>query len=845
MATRVRLPPGVLQEVGAGGMAQRRTDERRRSGGGPTNAGGLGSGAAMLAGPPMVAPPGVSYMPGTSAHVTADDISALLLGSGASEGGGDSAHDGSLIEVMLNKTALSAGSDSARISVPWDTNDGNVQARDYLRSVMSQMNQELALIDPTDAEIQQMISDPDAYIARTAGAGRTPSEQLLGTSISQAVERFDAPAAALSVTAPPAREQKLAQGTSHRDAQNVGRFEVSGTPRHPVKAAGQISAATQAIAEASPPLPPCPGQPATTDKAVAASGGDNGTDEEVPLQEIVETKQAQAREMKALCDRLQMLVASAKEIAAPSSSVSAVRPAAASVSAPALPAPSATSGAGPLAQDSVDECATSPGGPSRTGANTEAIDAGEYTGTIVLDALEQDSLQLSASALGSSHAEDASPVQDEAGLLESKPDSKVRSKDGQDSTGAQGNMSSLKSRASLKADTVKHPRVRTAPSAADTGGSGPGGGSAGGDKEPAQGDRRRCEDGKRQGEGSKAFLRADASRKFVGTVAKDGAQRKMGSAAQGPACTGRKVSAMAGLKQQADGQSSTGEELRQIMGKLAGMWNSVGSIFSHFDRPDQMGEGDDLAGDNKIDLDEFTKGVHALKLGFTDAQITKIFGVVDADGNGTIDHQELEAVLRDCGVLKSVAVKRVPKSVYMMQRQREEASIAAEAKAAAKQKRGKAQANKPIDPPGMSATIAEGLRALEERVEALRSLVKEARGSQHQFDLLKEQYAKAGEGSDGTSTSRDQAFSLDAQATRAALLTAGAALCAQMVDSIKEYKERAEEVHELSAALLAYLHAVACMLIHVDAPARPCRIAYMRRRCRYACEYRCMSSPSS
>jgi hypothetical protein len=232
-------------------------------------------------------------------------------------------------------------------------------------------------------------------------------------------------------------------------------------------------------------------------------------------------------------------------------------------------------------------------------------------------------------------------VQDEAGLLESKPDSKVRSKDGQDSTGAQGNMSSLKSRASLKADTVEHPRVRTAPSAADTGGSGPGGGSAGGDKEPAQGDRRRCEDGKRQGEGSKAFLRADASRKFVGTVAKDGAQRKMGSAAQGPACTGRKVSAMAGLKQQADGQSSTGEELRQIMGKLAGMWNSVGSIFSHFDRPDQMGEGDDLAGDNKIDLDEFTKGVHALKLGFTDAQITKIFGVVDADGNGTIDHQEL------------------------------------------------------------------------------------------------------------------------------------------------------------------------------------------------------------
>ena len=138
-----------------------------------------------------------------------------------------------------------------------------------------------------------------------------------------------------------------------------------------------------------------------------------------------------------------------------------------------------------------------------------------------------------------------------------------------------------------------------------------------------------------------------------------------------------------------------------------------------------------------------------------------------------------------------------------------------------------------------------GLRALEERVEALRSLVKEARGSQHQFDLLKEQYAKAGEGSDGTSTSRDQAFSLDAQATRAALLTAGAALCAQMVDSIKEYKERAEEVHELSAALLAYLHAVACMLIHVHAPARPCRIAYMRRRCRYACEYRCMSSPSS
>jgi len=134
---------------------------------------------------------------------------------------------------------------------------------------------------------------------------------------------------------------------------------------------------------------------------------------------------------------------------------------------------------------------------------------------------------------------------------------------------------------------------------------------------------------------------------------------------KGPPVQGRKVHPMAGHKRQCaneqhfgqNGPSST-EVLRAMMSKLAAAWKNVGAIFKHFDRPDVEEDGEHK-GDCEINLEEFKQGVRELKLDFRDEQIEEVFHIVDVDGSGSIDHSELEKVLQDCGVLKSVAVKRV------------------------------------------------------------------------------------------------------------------------------------------------------------------------------------------
>ena len=76
------------------------------------------------------------------------------------------------VEEMLQKVAASAAPAGIN-SVPWDRSCSSAGAHEYLRGVMSDMNrQAAAFVDQTDADIQQIIDDPDAYIARTAGANQ-------------------------------------------------------------------------------------------------------------------------------------------------------------------------------------------------------------------------------------------------------------------------------------------------------------------------------------------------------------------------------------------------------------------------------------------------------------------------------------------------------------------------------------------------------------------------------------------------------------------------------------------------------------------------------------------------
>lgn len=163
--------------------------------------------------------------------------------------------------------------------------------------------------------------------------------------------------------------------------------------------------------------------------------------------------------------------------------------------------------------------------------------------------------------------------------------------------------------------------------------------------------------------------------------------------------------------------------------------------------------------------------------------------MVDVDGSGTIDHGELEEVLRDCGVLKSIAVKRVPKAINTLTAAMEEKKIEEEADKEQKEKKksskGKGQ---PIDPPGMSAQVAEGLASLETRVEELRIVMKDVSENGHQFDLVLEQY--------------NRAKGDDEENTRKALLQAGEELVERMATGIQQYKQLAAETHEFSVNLI-------------------------------------------
>ena len=295
--------------------------------------------------------------------------------------------------------------------------------------------------------------------------------------------------------------------------------------------------------------------------------------------------------------------------------------------------------------------------------------------------------------------------------------------------------------------------------------------------------------------GGAANKAARARKQFVGAVSKVKAMKDVVDEIKGPTVVGRKVGssigrhnhqAQAGKEQ---GHQSSAEVLREMMAKLALSWKSVGAIFNHFDRPD-MEEDGQHKGDSEISLEEFALGIRKMKLDFTDDQIVEVFHLVDKDGSGTIDHSELEAVLRECGVLKSIAVQRVPKTVKMFEYERAEKKIEEEAKEEQDKKRkgGKPKKGQPIDIPGMSNQVAEGLHALEERVETLRGVMQEVRGNSNQFNLILEQYSKAAGDAE--------------EKTRMQLLEAGEGLVQRMADGISNYKNLANEIHEFSVELI-------------------------------------------
>lgn len=282
MATRVRLPAGMLREVDAA-SAQRRGEARREA-----------WPASATHGPPA----SVVYTPGSRKGMVADDIEALLLPDAEPGGVGASAND-SLVEEMLHKAAAAAS--PGFNSVPWDTSNNNSTAQDYLRSVMSHMNRKVTSTDQTDADIQQIIDDPDAFIARTAGA-RKPVVPHPSHSLSAHSQRC-APGPS---TIPGAREgRKLAQGTSFRAAHAVGRFDVSGLPDSPSRrsARGHVawpgnSACGAGPQELSESTMASISLAAIEDNSSRRSHASARDDTQVPLEEIVDKKQEQAQEMQ-------------------------------------------------------------------------------------------------------------------------------------------------------------------------------------------------------------------------------------------------------------------------------------------------------------------------------------------------------------------------------------------------------------------------------------------------------------------------------------------------------------------------------------------------------------------
>ena len=284
---------------------------------------------------------------------------------------------------------------------------------------------------------------------------------------------------------------------------------------------------------------------------------------------------------------------------------------------------------------------------------------------------------------------------------------------------------------------------------------------------------------------------ANVRKKFQNAVSCVKTMMEVTDAIKGPTVVGRKVGGSIGRKNhqagKGQGSNSSTEVLRALMSKLAISWKSVGAIFNHFDRPDMEDDGK-VKGDSEISLHEFILGIRNLKLDFSDEQIEEVFRIVDVDGSGSIDHSELEAALRDCGVLKSIAVQRVPKTVRQFDYERAEKKIEDEAKEEQKAKKGKTKKGQPIDIPGMSNQVAEGLHSLDARVEALRGIMQEVRGTSNQFNLILEQYSKA------TGDAQEN--------TRIQLLEASEGLVKRMADGIAHYKKLADEIHAFTVELI-------------------------------------------
>ena len=285
MASRVRLPAGMLREVDG--------DEMRA---------GV---AKRQAWPPPDSPgqpqpqPTSTYTPGDCKGAVADDIKALLLldDGGARLGLGVS---DSLVEEMLQKVAASAAPAGIN-SVPWDRSSSNAGAHEYLRGVMSDMNrQAAAVVDQTDADIQQIIDDPDAYIARTAGAHQALAGRVQSLVGPSAHSQQVAAGAGAVTGARETRTRKLAQGSTVMTASNVGKFDVSGLPSD---STSRQQSRSPEVSPVGPPRPDsgildvtCPVSLRTT--RTGDSGVRAHAQTDVPLAEMIEKKGQQTQEMQ-------------------------------------------------------------------------------------------------------------------------------------------------------------------------------------------------------------------------------------------------------------------------------------------------------------------------------------------------------------------------------------------------------------------------------------------------------------------------------------------------------------------------------------------------------------------
>ena len=756
MATRVRLPAGILREVDGPAAAQAVRGEARRH--------------AWPAASRARQEPAVTYTPGTMRGMAADEIGALLLPGGIGEQHERFGADDSLMEDMLHKAA-SAASPGHFNSVPWDSSDNNSSARDYLRSVMSDMNRDVAVEDPLDVDIQQILDDPDAYIARTAAGGVAHVSRSLSVHQIHA-QQSGTRTGAEALQTGKGRTRRLVQGTTFRDATNLGKSEVSGLPGSSARRGPQTEGLRQADGTETLVTEPQYSNLGidSQDKSAyplqgdIACAGKPRADEDVPLDEVVQVKDGQQKEMQALCERLQSLVASAKELAKTSAETARPR-------APALPTASApvhepVAGAH-RAYTSAAKAFVQPDGTKNL-----AWAVPSAPGVMDRDAIGEG--QVSEGEEGARARKTGIHPWQQARKTGTHPWLDVQSED--DGTDALAH--SMPAKGIKRTESDGQSVVRSPTSALKS------------VKSPISGLKSAQIATEVQEHSSSGKLsRMQGGGQRAGVINDTTASE----APKPPVVAGRKVNAMAGHKRNQAQHSEAGttcstEALRTMMSKLAVSWKNVGAMFNHFDRPDAEENGE-IKGDAEISLDEFTRGIRDLKLDFSDDQIEEVFHLVDKDGSGSIDHSELEAVLQDCGVLKSVSVKRVPKSVNVAAREKEEKKIEEEAtNEQDKKKRRPKGKGQPVDPPGMSEQVAEGLASLSDRVEELRGLVQEVRGLGNQFDLVVEQYNSAKGSKQG-------------QACKA-MIEAGEALMTRMSTVIKEYKSSASDVHDFSVALI-------------------------------------------